>query len=145
MTTNNHSIESVRKIYDHVWHWIVKQTYESKWNFVFFFCSLISVDDATLRSNPSYVDIRFQQLMYIELISVLSKQSFTSSRHFILKSIRRLFLFFLHYVSLLRPISIASYITVGSIVNLHLLQFSFLLVRSLVCLQISQWEKNRRE
>ncbi|UJR35465.1 hypothetical protein I4U23_028221 [Adineta vaga] len=28
MTTNNHSIDSVKKIYDHVWHWIVKQTYE---------------------------------------------------------------------------------------------------------------------
>ncbi len=31
MTTNNPSIDSVRKIYDHVWHWIVKQTYESKY------------------------------------------------------------------------------------------------------------------
>ncbi|CAF3379771.1 unnamed protein product [Rotaria sp. Silwood1] len=28
MTTHNHSIDSMRKIYDHVWHWIVKQTYE---------------------------------------------------------------------------------------------------------------------
>lgn len=59
MTTNNHSIESVRKIYDHVWHWIVKQTYESKCNSVFL-CSLISIDDAILQSNPSYVNIRFQ-------------------------------------------------------------------------------------
>ena len=30
MTTNNPSIDSMKKIYDHVWHWIAKQTYESK-------------------------------------------------------------------------------------------------------------------
>lgn len=36
MTTNTPSIDSMRKIYDHVWHWIVKQTYESEYQIIFF-------------------------------------------------------------------------------------------------------------
>lgn len=30
MSANNPNIDSMKKFYDHVWHWIVKQTYESK-------------------------------------------------------------------------------------------------------------------
>ncbi len=44
MTSNGNSIDSMRKIYDHVWHWIAKQTYESKYmviNFSSFFLFLI--------------------------------------------------------------------------------------------------------
>ena len=55
MTANNPNIDSMKKFYDHVWHWIVKQTYESKSERIdqlfelecltFFFRYLTSSDD----------------------------------------------------------------------------------------------------
>ena len=36
MTMNSSSVDSMRKVYDHVWHWIAKQTYESTLMFINF-------------------------------------------------------------------------------------------------------------
>lgn len=63
-TATNPSIDSMRKIYDHVWHWIVKQTYESKSKHLSLF---------NLRRKNSFLLLQFG-ILFIRWCNISSRE-----------------------------------------------------------------------